>query len=144
MYIVLLVIGASFVLGDVVLLIGAPQSVGVVGWVWLAMSSAFILLAVQRLASARGDDRVRRCGIRARGTVLSVKPTRATVNRVPQWAIELRVESGGDPYDATLKAATGVPPAAGSSFTVRVDPQRRDHVVLAPDDDDDVPPPGGA
>jgi hypothetical protein len=95
MYVVLLVLGAAFILGDVIVLIGAPQAVGPVAWIWLAMSSGFILVAVQGLASARNDDRVRRTGIRARGTVLSATATRASVNRIPQWALALRVESGG-------------------------------------------------
>jgi hypothetical protein len=144
MYVVLLVLGAAFILGDVIVLIGAPQAVGPVAWIWLAMSSGFILVAVQGLASARNDDRVRRTGIRARGTVLSATATRASVNRIPQWALALRVESGGDPYDATLKVATGVPPPSGTALAVRVDPLRRDHVVLAPDDDPLPAPPATA
>ena len=103
------------------------------------MGTAMEFFSLRALRGRRDEERIRREGTPATATLLEAKTTGWTINGVPQWVLRLRIEGAGATYEAKLKLLTYSPPPSGSVFTVRIDPLRRDHVVLADD-----PPAAGA
>jgi putative oligomerization/nucleic acid binding protein len=140
-FVMLIVMGLGFTAGAVAFFLFAPAPAGaIVGGIWLLMGTAMEFFSVRALRGRRNEERIRREGTRATATLLEAKTTGWTINGVPQWALRLRIEGAGAAYEAKLKLLTYTPPPSGAVFTVRIDPLRRDHVVLA----DDPPAPGAA
>jgi len=139
-YIMLIVMGIGFAAGAVPFWLFVPVSGHFVAIIWLLMGVGFVFFSMRALASRRDDERLRRDGLRATGTVVSANTTGWMINNVPQWALKLRIDGAGPSYETTLKLTTFNPPDNGASFSVRVDPQKKQHVVLASDDDDAAPP----
>jgi len=135
-YVMLIVMGIGFSAGAVAFVLFVPQPTGaIVGVIWLLMGGSFVFFSVRALRGRRDDDRIRRQGTAATATLLSANTTGWIVNGVPQWALRLRIDGAGSPYETTLKLMTYNPPSNGATMGVRIDPLRRDHVVLAGDDD---------
>jgi hypothetical protein len=133
--IMLIVMGLGFMAGALAfMLFGPRQSGAVVGTIWLVMGAGMAFFSLRALRGRADDDRIRRQGTAATATLLSAAPTGLTINSVPQWKLRMRVEGAGAPYDATLKLLTYTPPGNGATFGVRVDPVKREHVVLSDDD----------
>jgi hypothetical protein len=131
--VMLTVMGVGFIGGGIAFVLTAPGAGMVLGPIWLVMGGAFVFFSVRSMRGRRDDERIRSEGIRATATLLSAKTTGWVVNSVPQWALRLRIEGAGAPYEATLKLQTYNPPPNGAAMAVRVDPLRRAHIVLADD-----------
>ncbi|MDP9104415.1 MAG: hypothetical protein M3N49_00545, partial [Candidatus Eremiobacteraeota bacterium] len=141
-YVMLIVMGLGFIAGAVAFVLFVPAPTGaIVGAIWLVMGAGMAFFSLRALRGGADDDRIRREGTAATATVLSVNTTNWTVNNVPQWKLQLRIDGAGAPYETTLKLLTYNPPDDGASFGVRVDPLKRDHVVLS---GDDAPRPGAS
>jgi hypothetical protein len=139
-FVMLIVMGIGFTAGAVAFFLFAPPPAGaIVGGIWLLMGTAMEFFSVRALRARRSEERIRREGTPATATLLEAKTTGWTINGVPQWALRLRIEGAGATYEAKLKLLTYTPPPNGAVFSVRIDPLRRDHVVLADD-----PPASGA
>ncbi|HTD38605.1 MAG TPA: SHOCT domain-containing protein [Candidatus Limnocylindrales bacterium] len=138
-YVMLIVMGIGFAAGAVPFWLFVPVSGHFVAVVWLLMGFGFVFFSMRALASRRDDERLRRDGLRATATLVSANATGWMINNVPQWALKLRIDGAGPSYETTMKLTTFNPPANGASFAVRVDPQKKQHVVLA-SDADDAPP----
>ena len=133
-YVMLIVMGFGFMAGSGAFMLWVPQPAGaIVGVIWLVMGAGFVFFSVRALLGRRNDDRIRREGTRATATVLSAGLTGLTVNNVPQWKLRLRIDGAGASYETTLKLLTYTPPDDGASMGVRIDPVKRDHVVLSDD-----------
>jgi hypothetical protein len=144
-YVMLIVMGLGFMGGAGAFVLFVPQPTGsLVGAIWLLMGGGMVFFSVRALRGRRDDARIRHEGTPATATLIGAGPTGLTVNNVPQWALRLRVDGAGAPYEAKLKLLTFNPPENGATFPVRVDPLRRQHVVLADDDTSTpaVPQPG--
>lgn len=135
-YVMLIVMGVGFICGAVPFWLFVPVSGHAVAVIWVLMGLGFVVFSMRALAGRRDDDRIRRQGIRATATLLSANYTGMTVNNVPQFALHLRIDGNGPSYETKIKLLTFNPPSDGSTMSVRVDPQRRQHVVLADDTDD--------
>jgi len=136
-YVMLIVMGVGFVGGSVGFMRFVPQPTGgIVGAIWLVMGAGFVFFSALALRGRRDDARIRREGTRATATVLAARMTGMLVNNVPQWALRLRIDGAGPSYETKLKLLTYTPPDNGASMSVRIDPQRREHVVLSDDDAD--------
>jgi hypothetical protein len=134
-YIMLIVMGAGFMAGAFGFLLWVPQPTGaIVGGIWLVMGAGFVFFSLRTLVRRREDEQIARTGSAASATVLSAQMTGLIVNEVPQWALHLRIDGYGASYETKLKLLTYNPPNNGATFAVRVDPARREHVVMAPDD----------
>lgn len=138
-YFMLIVMGIGFAAGAVPFWLFVPVSGHFVAIMWLLMGFGFVFFSMRALASRRDDERIRRDGLRATATVLSATTTGLMINNVPQWALKLRIDGAGPSYETTIKLTTFGPPNDGSTFSVRVDPQKKQHVVLASDSDDEPP-----
>lgn len=133
-YMMLIVMGIGFTGGAIAFLLFVPPPAGqIVGAIWIVMGLSFVFFSMRALAKRRDDDRIRTQGIRATATLLSGNYTGITINNMPQFALHLRIDGNGPSYQTTLKLLTFNPPADGTTMSVRVDPQRREHVVLAAD-----------
>jgi hypothetical protein len=134
-YVMLLVMGLCFVVGAFGFILFVPAPTGaIVGGIWLVVFGGMAFFSLRALRGGADDDRIRREGTAATATVLSVDTTNWTINNVPQWKLQLRIDGAGAPYETSLKLMTYTPPDDGASFGVRVDPRKRDHVVLSGDD----------
>ena len=140
-YVMLIVMGIGFALGAIPFWLFVPVSGHFVAVIWLLMGFGFVYFSLRALAGRSDDDRIRREGLRATATVLSANTTGWMINNVPQWKLTLRIDGAGASYETPLKLTTFNPPPNGASFSVRVDPQKKQHVVMA-DDGDDAPAPG--
>ena len=134
-YIMLIVMGLGFMAGAVAFVAWVPAPTGmIVGGVWMLMGAGFVFFSLRTLARRREDEQIAQTGTAANATVLSAQMTGLIVNEVPQWALHLRIDGYGASYETKLKLLTYNPPGNGATFSVRVDPVHRDHVVMAPDD----------
>ena len=93
-----------------------------------------VFFSARALRGRADDERIRRVGTAATATVISAKTTGMLINNVPQWKLRLRIDGLGASYEADIKVLTYTPPDNGASFGVRVDPLKREHVVLSDDD----------
>jgi len=133
-YVMLIVMGIGFMGGAGAFILFVPQPTGwIVGAIWLVMGAGFVFFSIRALRGRRDDERIRREGTPATATLLSAQTTSLIVNNVPQWKLRLRIDGAGASYEATMKLCTYSPPGNGATFTVRIDPVRRQHVVLADD-----------
>jgi len=135
-YVMLIVMGIGFALGAIPFWLFVPVSGRFVALIWLLMGFGFVFFSLRALAGRSDDDRIRREGLRATATVLSANTTGWMINNVPQWKLMLRIDGAGASYQTPLKLTTYNPPSNGDSFSVRVDPQKKQHVVFASDADD--------
>ena len=143
-YVMLIVMGIGFAAGAVPFWLFVPVSGHFVAVIWLLMGVGFVFFSMRTLAGRRDDERIRRDGLRATATVLSANVTGWTVNNVPQWVLKLRIDGAGASYETPMKLLTYDPPANGATFSVRVDPLKKQHVVMASDDEGDDVPAGAA
>ena len=135
-YVMLIVMGSGFMAGAGAFAMFVPQPTGtIVGVIWLLMGASFVFFSVRALRGRRDDERIRRTGTPATATLLGAQTTGLIVNNVPQWKLRLRIDGAGASYETVLKLCTFSPPENGATFGVRVDPVRRQHVVLAGDGD---------
>jgi hypothetical protein len=133
-YVMLIVMGIGFMGGAGAFILFVPQPTGtIVGAIWLVMGAGFVFFSIRALRGRRDDERIRREGTPATATLLAAGTTGLIVNDVPQWKLRLRIDGAGASYEATMKLCTYSPPGNGTTFTVRIDPLRRQHVVLADD-----------
>jgi hypothetical protein len=135
-YVMLIVMGIGFALGAIPFWLFVPVSGHFVALIWLLMGLGFVFFSLRALGGRRDDDRIRRDGLRATATVISANTTGWMINNVPQWKLTLRIDGAGASYQTTMKLTTFNPPSDGDSFSVRVDPQKKQHVVFASDADD--------
>jgi hypothetical protein len=135
-YVMLIVMGIGFALGAIPFWLFVPVSGRFVALIWFLMGFGFVFFSLRALAGRSDDDRIRREGLRATATVLSANTTGWMINNVPQWKLTLRIDGTGASYQTTMKLTTFNPPSNGDSFSVRVDPQKKEHVVFASDADD--------
>jgi hypothetical protein len=143
-YVMLIVMGLGFMAGSAGFALWVPPPAGpLVCVIWIVMGAGFVFFSLRALRGRRDDARILREGTRATATLLSAKTTGWVVNNVPQWALRLRIDGAGAPYETTLKLQTYNPPSNGATMAVRVDPLRREHVVLS-DDDAGATSPGSA
>jgi hypothetical protein len=134
-YYMLVVMGIGFTAGAVGFLLFVPAPAGaIVGAVWVVMGVGMAFFSLRALAQRRENEQIARTGSAATATVLDATMTGMVVNNVPQWALRLRIDGYGASYETKLKLLTFSPPSDGSTFSVRVDPARREHVVIASDD----------
>jgi hypothetical protein len=134
-YIMLVVMGFGFVVGAFAFILFVPAPTGaIVGGIWLVVFGSMAFFAMRALRGRSDDERIKREGTPATATVLSAAPTGWTINNVPQWKLRLRIDGAGASYETALKLMTYTPPDNGASFGVRVDPLKRDHVVLGGED----------
>jgi hypothetical protein len=134
-YVMLIVMGLGFIGGAGAFYLFVPQPTGtIVGAIWLVMGGSFVFFSIRALRGRRDDERIRRGGTPATATLLAATTTGMLINNVPQWKLRLRIDGAGASYETTLKLCTYSPPENGATFTVRIDPMRREHVVLAGDD----------
>ena len=139
----LLVMGLAFIVGAFGFILFVPAPTGaIVGGIWLVVFGGMVFFSARALRGRADDDRIRRQGTAATATVMSATTTGLTINNVPQWKLHLRIDGAGAPYETSLKLLTYNAPDNGASFGVRVDPLKREHVVLS--DDDSVPGPRAA
>lgn len=132
--VMLIVMGVGFIGGGAAFMLYVAQPTGtIVGGIWLAMGAGFVFFSVRALRGRRDDERIRRDGTAATATLLSASTTGMLINNVPQWKLRLRVDGAGAGYETTMKLCTYSPPGNGATFAVRIDPMRREHVVLADD-----------
>jgi hypothetical protein len=138
-FIMLIVMGMAFTAGAFGFIFFVPPPTGlIVGGIWLVIGTVMEAMSARGLQRAGGEDRIRREGTAATATVVSAKTTGWIVNGVPQWVMRVRIDGYGAPYETQLKLQTYNPPSTGASFTVRIDPVRKEHVVLADDARDPV------
>jgi hypothetical protein len=131
----LVVMGVGFTAGAFAFILFVPPPTGaIVGGIWLVMGAGMVFFSLRALRGRADDERIRRAGSAATATVLSATTTGLTINNVPQWKLHLRIDGLGASYETALKLLTYTPPDNGASFGVRVDPVKRDHVVLSDDD----------
>ncbi len=134
-YVMLLVMGICFVVGAFGFMLFVPAPAGaIVGGIWLVVFGGMAFFALRALRGRADDDRIRLAGTAASATVLSATMTGLTINNMPQWKLHLRIDGAGASYETSLKLLTFTPPDNGASLGVRVDPVKRDHVVLSGDD----------
>jgi hypothetical protein len=134
-YVMLIVMGVGFMGGSAAFMRFVPQPTGAtVGAIWLVMGAGFVFFSVRALRGRRDDERIRRQGTPATATVLAARMTGMLVNNVPQWALQLRIDGAGASYETKLNVLTFTPPDDGATMSVRVDPMKRNHVVLSDDD----------
>jgi hypothetical protein len=134
-YYMLVVMGIGFTAGAGAFLLFVPAPAGtIVGAIWVLMGAGMVFFSLRALARRREDEQIAHTGSAATATVLDATMTGLIVNNVPQWALRLRIDGYGASYETKLKLLTFTPPSNGSTFSVRVDPARREHVVLASDD----------
>ena len=135
-YIMLVVMGIGFIGGAFAFILLASAPVGaIVGGIWLVMGAGMAYFAMRALRGRADDERIQHEGTAATATVISATTTGLMINNVPQWKLRVRVDGAGASYEAALKLLTYTPPDNGASFGVRVDPLKREHVVLSDDDD---------
>ncbi len=133
-YVMLIVMGIGFSGGAVAFILFVPQPTGaIVGVIWLLMGGGFVFFSIRALRGRKDDERIRREGTPATATLLAANTTGMLINNVPQWELRLRIDGAGASYEATMKLCTFSPPGNGATFSVRIDPVRREHVVLADD-----------
>jgi hypothetical protein len=133
-YVMLFVMGLAFVIGAFGFILFVPAPTGaIVGGIWLVVFGGMMFFSARALRGRADDDRIRRQGTAATATVLAATTTGLTINNVPQWKLRLRVDGAGASYETSLKLLTYTPPDDGASLGVRVDPLKRDHVVLGDD-----------
>jgi len=138
-YVMLIVMGIGFMGGAGAFILFVPQPTGtLVGVIWLAMGAGFVFFSIRAMRGRRDDDRIRRQGTLATATLISAQTTGMLINDVPQWKLRMRIDGAGASYEASMKLCTFNPPNNGATFGVRIDPVRREHVVLA---DDSAPVP---
>jgi hypothetical protein len=144
-YVMLIVMGIGFMGGAFAFILTVPQPTGtIVGAIWLVMGFCFVFFSIRALRGRKDDERIRREGTPATATLLAATTTGMLINNVPQWKLRLRIDGAGASYEATMKLCTYNPPGNGATFTVRIDPVRRQHVVLADDGAPASPATGGA
>src|SRR5947209_174534 len=135
-YVMLIVMGLAFVVGAFGFILFVPAPTGqLVGGIWLVVFGGMVFFSARALRGRADDDRIRRVGTAATATVISAKTTGMLINGVPQWKLRLRIDGLGASYEADIKVLTYTPPDNGASLGVRIDPLKRQHVVLS----DDVP-----
>jgi len=133
-HVMLIVMGLGFAVAAIGLLLFVREPVGAInGGIWLVVGAGMAFFAFRALKGQRNEDRIRREGTAATATLLDAKTTGWFINRVPQWALRLRIDGAGASYETTLKMLTYNPPMTGATFSVRIDPARREHIVLADD-----------
>jgi hypothetical protein len=133
-YVMLIVMGIGFTAGAFAFIVFVPAPTGaIVGGIWLVMGGGMVFFSLRALRGRADDERIRRSGSAATATVLSATTTGLTINNVPQWKLRLRIDGLGASYETALKLMTYTPPDNGTSFGVRIDPARREHVVLSDD-----------
>ena len=133
-YIMLVVMGLCFVVGAFGFILFVPAPTGaIVGGIWLVVFGGMVFFALRALLGRADDERIRRQGTAATATLLSATTTGLTINNVPQWKLRMRIDGIGAPYEASLKLLTFTPPDNDATFGVRVDPLKREHVVLSDD-----------
>ena len=133
-YYMLIVMGIGFAAGAVPFWLFVPVSGHFVALLWVAMGAGFVFFSVRALVSRREDEQIAHTGAAATATVLDAAMTGMFINNVPQWKLRLRIDGYGASYETTLKLLTFTPPSNGSTFSVRIDPARKEHVVFADDD----------
>jgi hypothetical protein len=134
-YVMLIVMGIGFMAGAGAFILYVAQPTGtIVGVIWLVMGASFVFFSLRALRGRRDDERIRHEGTPATATLLGAQTTGLIINNVPQWKLRLRIDGAGASYETALKLSTYSPPANGATFTVRIDPVNRQHVVLAGDD----------
>ncbi|MEA2718400.1 MAG: hypothetical protein QOJ39_264 [Candidatus Eremiobacteraeota bacterium] len=134
-FIMLIVLGGAFIAGSAAFLILTPAPTGViVGTIWMVMGAGMAFFSLRALRGRRDDERIRRTGTAATATLVGASMTGLTINNMPQWKLGLRIDGAGSPYETAIKLLTYNPPPNGTTMHVRVDPVRRDHVVLTDDD----------
>jgi hypothetical protein len=134
-YIMLIVMGLAFMVGAVGFILFVPAPTGqIVGGIWLVVFGGMVFFSARALRGRADDERIRQVGTAATGTVISAKTTGMLINNVPQWKLRLRIDGLGASYEADIKLLTYTPPDNGASFGVRVDPLKRQHVVLSDGD----------
>jgi hypothetical protein len=132
--VMLVVMGLGFIGGGAAFLLFAPPPVGaIVGGIWLVVGLGMAFFAARAIKGRQDDERIRREGTAATATLLGADTTGWFINGLPQWKLRLRIDGAGASYETTLKMLTFSPPMSGASFSVRIDPARREHVVLAGD-----------
>ena len=108
----------------------------IVGGIWLVMGVELgVLLAARAARPARRRAAFGGEGTAATATLLGRHADGLHVNSVPQWALQMRIDGAGASYETPLKVLTYTPPGQRRDLGVRVDPVKRDHVVLSGDDD---------
>jgi hypothetical protein len=128
-------IGAAFIAGSIVFTFAGPQPAArTFGPISFLMDVVFIVVCVRALRGRKDEDRIRQTGLVATATLLGAKTTGQYLNGIPQWTFRLRIDGNGAPYETTLQVLTYTPVDNGATFDVRVDPMRKEHVVLAGDD----------
>jgi hypothetical protein len=133
--VMLVVMGVGFMAGALAFVLFVPAPTGaIVGGIWLIMGAGMAFFAMRALRGRSDDERIRREGTAATATLLAATPTGWTINNVPQWKLRMRIDGAGASYEATLELMTYTPPENGATFGVRVDPVKREHVVLSGDD----------
>jgi hypothetical protein len=133
-FVMLIAMGMAFTAGAFGFILFVPPPTGlIVGGIWLVIGTVMEAVSVRGIQHAGGDDRVRRTGSPGTATVLSAKTTGWVVNGVPQWVMRLRIDGYGAPYETQLKLQTYSPPSNGATFSVRIDPLRKEHIVIADD-----------
>jgi hypothetical protein len=125
------VIGVAFMFGAVVFMLAGPPSARFIGPIWLLMDAAFVIVCLRALRRNKDEAEIRQFGRPATATLLEAKPTGEYVERVPQWSFRLQIDGNGAPYQTKLDVLTFNPVDNGATFEVRVDPARKEHVVLA-------------
>ena len=134
-FVMLIVMGAAFTAGSAAFFILMPPPTGpLVGVIWMVMGLGMVMFSLRALRGRRDDERIRRTGTAATATLLGARMTGLTVNNMPQWELGLRIDGAGSPYETSLKLLTFNPPPNGTTLHVRIDPLRRNHVVIANDD----------
>ena len=134
-YVMLIVMGLAFVVGAFGFILFVPAPTGqLVGGIWIVVFGGMVLFSVRALRGRADDERIRRVGTAATATVISAKTTGMLINNVPQWKLRLRIDGLGASYEADVKVLTYTPPDNGASLGVRVDPLKRQHVVISDDD----------
>lgn len=143
-FVMLIVMGIGFIGGAGAFILFVPQPTGtIVGVTWVLMGGGFVFFSVRTLRGRKDDERIRREGTPATATLLAATMTGIVINNVPLWKLRLRIDGAGASYETTMKLCTFSPPGNGATLSVRVDPARREHVVLADDDATAQPAAGG-
>lgn len=95
----------------------------------------FVIIGGFAFRNGRNAAELRRVGILVYGNVTAVQTTGVRINKVPVYAITVRVERDGmAPYDANFRV-TGMPAgmAVGARVPLRVHPQKPEMVQLESD-----------
>jgi hypothetical protein len=128
-------IGAAFVVASIAFTFAGPQpGAKTIGPIWFLMDVVFVVVCVRALRGRKDEDLIRKTGLVATATLLGAKTSGQYLNGIPQWTFRLRIDGNGAPYETTLQVLTYTPADNGATFDVRVDPVRKEHVVLAGDD----------